>query len=99
MALALLGKDGSSGCLWVGLPHSVEAVGVAAPLLDGSLSGSLRSARVLLPVEPVAVPSSLRGDLLEPASRGEEKLRLVRSKLLMVAARAAQVCRESASVV
>jgi hypothetical protein len=99
LALALLGWDGSSGCLRLCLPSSVEAVGIAVPLLDGSLSCSLRPARVLLAFEPIAVPNSLRSDLLELAGRREEELRLVRSKLLMVAAGTTQVRREGTAIV
>lgn len=98
LALALLRRDGSSGCLRLCLPSSVEAIGIAAPLLDGSLSGSLCSARVLLAFEPIAVPNGLRSNLLELAGRCEEELRLVRSKLLMVAAGTAQVRRESTAI-
>lgn len=98
LALALLGRDGSSGCLRLCLPSSVEAIGVAIPLLDGSLSCSLRPARVLLAFDSVALPNSLRSDLLELAGRCEEELRLVRSKLLMVAAGTAQVRRESTTI-
>lgn len=98
LALALLRRSGCSCSRRVALAYSLKAVGVTVSLLDGGLPRSLRPARVLLPFEPVALPDDLRADLLELAGSIYHQLRLVRYKLLMMTAGAAQIRGESATI-